>query len=151
MADALNLVRHRIRCLLGASLALAVLMLFAACQKVAAPVPAAVDAAIAAAPRARDAGAVAATLAQAVALTQPFVLQCYANVPNLTLGHIEVHVVVDPRGEIKFAELPRKYGISWLSACVERAVMTAHLAVDLAGPQTLEYDLPHEPANPHPD
>ena len=151
MADALNPGRHHGRPVLGWGIVLGALLLFAACQKVAVPAPAALEAPTAAAPRAKDAGAVAATLAQAVALTQPFVLQCYANVPNLTLGHIEVHVVVDPRGEIKFAELPRKYGISWLSACVERAVMTAHLAVGLAGPQTLEYDLPHGSADVGPD
>ncbi len=81
------------------------------------------------------------TLAEGQAATAAFVRKCYANLHDLQFKHVQVHVMVDPHGEIKFAQLPRQFGWGWISACVERAVMTTHLAVDLAGAQTLEYDI----------
>ena len=118
------------------SLVTALVLLGTGCsRKVLPPAP---DASVSVA---KDAAPSGPTLVQAAAKAQPYVAQCYASLEGLSFHHIKVYVVVDPRGEIKFAQLPREFGWGWVSACVERAVMTSHVAVDLAGPQTLEFDI----------
>jgi hypothetical protein len=117
------------------------LALPAACARKPAPAAAPQETALPHAAVADAAGPRGLSLVEAQAATQKYVAQCYASLEGLPFTHIQVHVVTDPRGEIKFAELPRRFGWGWVSACVERAVMTTHLAVDLAGNQTLEFDI----------